>query len=151
MAGCLGYRVDHCLCAALLKPVLPPSLTDWSWEDSTLLVPSPSALPTSKPKIWFGTHGRWWRVHPNLNYRQTWQSPLLGHVLHVFCLFCFAFTEVQFIYNVVLVAGVQQSDSVLYIYIFNIYTFHSLFHYRLIQDTNDTNELIYKTETDSQT
>ena len=35
--------------------------------------------------------------------------------------------EVQLIYNVVLISGVQQSDSVVHIYI--------LFHYSLLQDT----------------
>ena len=42
-------------------------------------------------------------------------------------------TEVQLIYNVVLVSGVQQSDSVVYI----------LFHYRLSQDI-EYSSLCYK-------
>ena len=40
------------------------------------------------------------------------------------------FIEVQLIYNVVLVSGVQQSDSVIYIYIL----FQVLFHYGLLQE-----------------
>ena len=39
------------------------------------------------------------------------------------------FTEVQLIYNVVLVSGVQQSDSDIHMYIL----FQILFHYRLLQ------------------
>ena len=42
----------------------------------------------------------------------------------------FFLIEVSLIYNVMLVSGVQQTDSVLYIYIF----FQILFHYRLLQD-----------------
>ena len=40
------------------------------------------------------------------------------------------FTEVQLIYNVVLISAVQRSDSVIHIYI----VFHILFHYGLSQD-----------------
>ena len=40
-------------------------------------------------------------------------------------------TYTQLIYNVVLVFGVQQSDSVIHIYIL----FHILLHYGLLQDT----------------
>ena len=44
------------------------------------------------------------------------------------------FIEIWFIYNVVLISAVQQSDSIIYIYVYKIYThmvvhllFHSLF------------------------
>ena len=43
------------------------------------------------------------------------------------------FIEVQLIYNVVLVSGVQQSDSVIHIRIPSL--FQILFYYRLLQDT----------------
>ena len=43
----------------------------------------------------------------------------------------FYFIEVQLIYNVVLISAVQQSDSVIYLYIL----FHILFHSGLSQDT----------------
>ena len=45
-------------------------------------------------------------------------------------LFVYFFIEVELIYNVVLVSSVQQSDSVIHIYIL----FQILFHYRLLQD-----------------
>ena len=45
----------------------------------------------------------------------------------------FLLTDVQLTYNVVLISAVQQSDSVLHIYIYII--FQILFHYRLLQDT----------------
>ena len=40
------------------------------------------------------------------------------------------FIEVQLTYNVVLISAVQQSDSVIHVYIL----FHILFHYGLSQD-----------------
>ena len=40
--------------------------------------------------------------------------------------------EMQFIYNVVLVSGVQKSDSVIYIYVCVIFFFHILFYYGLL-------------------
>ena len=44
--------------------------------------------------------------------------------------------EVQLIYNVVLVSGVQQSESVIYMYIYEyFFKKNALFHYRLLQDT----------------
>ena len=45
--------------------------------------------------------------------------------------------EIQLIYNVVLISGIQQSDSVIhtYIYIYIYLLFQILFHYRLLQDT----------------
>ena len=48
---------------------------------------------------------------------------------HTFCIF---FIEVELIYNVVLVSGVQQSDSVIHTYI-SIF-FQILFPYRLLQN-----------------
>ena len=48
------------------------------------------------------------------------------------------FTEIQLIYNVVLISAVQQSDSVIYIYIL----FHILFHYGSSQDI-EYNSLSY--------
>ena len=38
-------------------------------------------------------------------------------------------TEIQFIYNVVLILGVQQSDSGICIYILYVQLFHILFNY----------------------
>ena len=37
--------------------------------------------------------------------------------------------------NIVLVSGIQQSDCYIYIYILYIYKIQSIFHYRLLQDT----------------
>ena len=48
------------------------------------------------------------------------------------------FIEVQLIYSVVLVSGIQQSDSVIYIDV----DFQILFHYRLLQD-NEFSSLCY--------
>ena len=62
-------------------------------------------------------------------------------VIHSFLfayLFILIFIGVQLIYNVVLVSGVQQSDSVMYIkcmYIYVYIGFQILFHYKLLQDT----------------
>ena len=44
--------------------------------------------------------------------------------------------EIQLVHNVVLVFGVQQSDSVTYTYIYThtYISFHILFHYSLLQD-----------------
>ena len=50
--------------------------------------------------------------------------------LNRFTIGTFFSIEVQLIYNVVLVSGVPQSDSVMHIYIF----FQVIFHYRSLQD-----------------
>ena len=42
--------------------------------------------------------------------------------------------EIQLIYNIVLVSGVQQSDSVIYTFILYIFIFLDSFHYRLLQE-----------------
>ena len=66
---------------------------------------------------------------------------IIGLLRKFFIIFIFKFNfiEVYLIYNVVLVSGVQHSDSV-YIYIYYIYTyiyifFQILFPYRLLQNT----------------
>ena len=43
--------------------------------------------------------------------------------------------EYKLIYNVVLVSDVQQSDSLMHIYMYIYIPFHILFHYSLAQDT----------------
>ena len=59
--------------------------------------------------------------------------------LNFFVLVSFFLIEVYLIYNVVLVSGVQQSNSILHTYVcvcMHIYIlFQILFHYRLLQDT----------------
>ena len=54
-------------------------------------------------------------------------------ILFIFLIFNLFLIEVYLIYNVVLVSGVQQSDSVIY-YIYIL--FHILFPYGLLQDIN---------------
>ena len=51
------------------------------------------------------------------------------------------FTEIQLIYNVVLISAVQQSDSVIHIHIL----FHSLFHYGSSQDVKYNSLTIHRT------
>ena len=48
----------------------------------------------------------------------------------------FFFNEVQLIYKLVLVSGVQQSDSVTHVY--THFFFHILFHYGLLYDIEYT-------------
>ena len=46
-------------------------------------------------------------------------SPALGEGKVFFSFVCFIFIEVQLVFNSVIVSGVQQSDSVIYIYIYH--------------------------------
>ena len=55
-------------------------------------------------------------------------------------LFFFFLIDVELIYNVVLVSGVQQSESVIHICLYIL--FQILFHYRLLQDI-DYSSLCY--------
>ena len=48
----------------------------------------------------------------------------------------FIFIEIYLIYNIVLVSGVQHSDSVTYV--IYIHIFQIVFHYRLLQDAEYT-------------
>ena len=64
-------------------------------------------------------------IHMSAGPRQEYKG---GHVLYLL------FIEIQLVYNVVLVSGVQQSDSVILIYTHTL--FHILLHYCLLQVTN---------------
>ena len=57
-------------------------------------------------------------------------------------LFYFIFIEILLIYNVVLVSSVQQSVSVIHIYVYKYVLFQILFHFRLLQD-NEYSSLCY--------
>ena len=71
-------------------------------------------------------------------------QPLQSTFLHIFltssffsskpfiCFLIYFFIEVQLIYNVVLVSGAQQSDSVIHIYLFFFRFFSIIGYYRIL-------------------
>ena len=66
--------------------------------------------------------GERWLLHLELLLRGPFYLPYASNYSGSFVT-CF-FIEVELIYNVVLVGGVQQSDSAIYLYIYLIYTFN---------------------------
>ena len=57
----------------------------------------------------------------------------LGMVVEILCFFFKFFIEVQLIYNVALISAVQQSDSVIHIYIYSCFkVFSSIMVYHRI-------------------
>ena len=103
-----------------LLPSLPlPSSPPLPFSPSFL----PSFLPPSLPPFFLSCFFFLSFIH-SLSF-------FLSFACSFFLFLSFFFTEVQLIYNVVLVSGIQHSDSVTYLYIFFFRVFSLISHYKI--------------------
>ena len=81
---------------------------------------------------------QWPGKEPNHTYTGIHSAPKHCSIQAGISVFFFFLTEIQLIYNAVLISGVQQSGSIIHIYIL----FQILFPYRLLKDI-EHNSLCY--------